>query len=229
MKVLKKGMLVLGTVGLAVSLTACSNNTSEEKNTVKEKNVTVSDILNEDKERQIVMTYDTGHTDSPQIKWAGTIGDGKMDIHPYENADGFEFDQVKDLDMNSFKDSLKAVDKDYETANSEGKSIKINYGKKAANIMLGVDNENKTRGVMFNVEAEGNKTEVSNVKDLVYSEPNKNFEDGWLDIQTPSHGDEDEVTPNVLYIKSNDDKEHLKLENADKAIKKYSNVKKLDI
>ena len=60
-------------------------------------------VLNDKQERKIVMTHDTNTYDSPDIKWAGTIGNGKMEIHPYNNLDGFEFNDVKDENMQEYK------------------------------------------------------------------------------------------------------------------------------
>lgn len=92
MKVLKKAAVGLSIVGLTLSLGACDQDNSSND---KGKTTTMAEILNDKQERKIAMTYDYGNGESPDVQWAGTIGNGKVEIYPYSNYNkdnqSFEF------------------------------------------------------------------------------------------------------------------------------------------
>lgn len=228
MKVMKKGALVVATLTLTVSLSACGNQGEDTKSTSsKEKNEpTITDILNSDKERMIIMTEDTGNTESPQVRWAGIIGKGKLEAHPYVNKDDLAFDDLNNLTMKEFKDTLKQQDKDYE---EYGDNKKLNIVPRKASTVLETENDEKAKKISFDMDSKGlgNKQDVGTILDTKYSKITDSSKNGWLSMQTKDAEDisGQPITPYVLNIKAGKNEEKLSFENVKKAEKEYDNVK----
>lgn len=221
MKTFKKGAIALASIGLTIGLAGCGNEATKSSSSDDKDKPTVTDILNTDKKRQIIMTQDKGNTESPQVVWAGTIGDGKIEMHPYANKSDFEFDELNKLSMNDFKEKLKKEDKDYE---NYGDNEQLKIYPKPAKTILQTDNGDTTKKVSFKMKEEG----LGNDKDIFrfdgpeYSEITQNNPDGWLGIKDSETSD---VDPYVLYIKAEKGEDELSFEDAKKAKKEYDNVK----
>lgn len=232
MKIIKKGALIIATLGLTASLTACGNQGEDTKTTSsKEKNEpTITDILNSDKERMVVMTEDTGNTDSPQVRWAGVIGKGKIDAHPYYYKDDLEFNDFKNLSISEFKDRLKEEDKTYKSLDDDGNKKEIKYGPRKAGTKLASINGEKTAdkvGFDINRDKLGNEEDENAIAGPKYSKIPESQTEGWLSMQTKDAEDisGQPITPFVLNIKAANDEKQLSFENVDKAKKEYDNVK----
>ena len=228
MKIIKKGALIIATLGLTASLTACGNQGEDTKTTSsKEKNEpTITDILNSDKERMVVMTEDTGNTDSPQVRWAGVIGKGKLEAHPYVNKDDLAFEDLNNLSMKEFKDTLKEQDKDYE---EYGDNKKLNISPRKASTELETENSEKAKKIRLDINDKGlgNKQDIAAIVGAKYSKIPDSQPEGWLSMQTKDAEDisGQTITPFVLNIKAAKDEKQLSFENVDKAKKEYDNVK----
>lgn len=228
MKIIKKGALIIATLGLTASLTACGNQGEDTKTTSsKEKNEpTITDILNSDKERMVVMTEDTGNTDSPQVRWAGVIGKGKLEAHPYVNKDDLAFEDLNNLSMKEFKDTLKEQDKDYE---EYGDNKKLNISPRKASTELETENSEKAKKIRLDINDKGlgNKQDIAAIVGAKYSKIPESQPEGWLSMQTKDAEDisGQPITPFVLNIKAAKDEKQLSFENVDKAKKEYDNVK----
>lgn len=232
MKVMKKSALVVAALSLTVGLSACGNQGEDTKSTSsKEKNEpTITDILNSDKERMIVMTEDTGNTESPQVRWAGVIGKGKLDAHPYYYKDDLELDDFKNMSMKEFKDRLKEEDESYKSLDDDGKEKEIKYGpRKAGTKVVSENGENKAEKIAFDINRDklGNEEDENAIAGPKYSKIPESKTDGWLSMQTKDAEDisGQPITPFVLNIKAGKNEEKLSFENVKKAEKEYDNVK----
>src|SRR5699024_4496403 len=114
MKTLKKGAIALASIGLTIGLAGCGNEETKSSSSDDKDKPTVTDILNTDKKRQIIMTQDKGNTESQQVVCAGTIGDAKIEMHTYSNKSHFEFDELNKMSMNDCKEKLKKEENYYE-------------------------------------------------------------------------------------------------------------------
>lgn len=229
MKSFKKGLLYFFMTSLVFVLVACGSNKDEKTGSKNEpKVVTLSDILNGKDERQIVMTTDTDNTKSPQIKWAGIIGNGKLEIHPYANKDNFEFDEIKDLKLSDYKQYLKSEDEDYT---DYGENEELNIKPEKADLLVGYDKAKKTTGLMYDVKSEGNEKDQKAAHNYAYIDTTGPHQDGWMSIQTAEARDisNEIMTPFVMHVKKKSDNEILKIEDKEKDENKYKNVRFIDI
>lgn len=230
MKTLKKGALALASIGLTVGLAGCGNEATKSSSSDDNDKPTVTDILNADKERQIIMTEDTGNTDNLEVRWAGVIGKGKLDAHPYYFLDNIDFNHFKNLSMKDFKEKLKKEDKEYESLNDDGDPMKINYGPRKAGTQLGGYEGDKTaKKVKFDVSDSklGNEEDTSAITETKYSEISDEHPDGWLAIKPEEYEDEDSSI--TLFIKAEKGEKSLSMEDIKKAKKSYDNVKFINL
>ena len=225
MKVYKNALFLLFIAALTVTLVACGGKDKVEN---KEKDITMSDILNEKGSREIILTEETDNTNSPQVKWAGTIGNGKMEIHPYANKSDLEFNDLKNLDSKEYKRKLNTQDKDYE---EYGENEELNIHPRNTDLLIGYDNEDKIKGIMFDTQLLGNKADKNLIKNYIFSNIKNSNDDEWLKIQTPKATDisDQEITPYVLNIKKKDKAEKLSFENKKEYQDKYKNVRFINI
>lgn len=220
-KTVKKGALILATIGLTVGLAGCGNEATKSSSSDDKDKPTVTDILNADKERQIIATSDKGVTDSPKVEWAGIIGNGKIEMHPYTNKDDIELSQLDRLSMNKFKSKLKEEDKDYE---NYGDNQKLKIYPRHAKTLLQTNNSNKAERIGFIMKDDwmSNRYDKSSLYKPEYSKILKSTPDGWLGIKDDGNTDMHTYT---LYIKSAKKEKGLSFEDTKKAKKNYDNVK----
>lgn len=222
----KKTLLLLIIGSLSLILVACGGNSNEGKKEVKA--ITVSDILNGKEERQIIMTEETDNTESPQVKWAGTIGNGEMEIHPYANKSDLEFDDLKNVEGEEYKETLRIEDSDYE---EYGDNKKLNIHPRKSDLLIGIDGNDEIKGLLFDTKLLGNEKDKALIEGNTYIDTDAPKQQGWLSIESPELRDinDELITPYVLYIKKKDETEVLRLENKKEDENKYKNVRFVDI
>ena len=177
-------------------------------------------VLNDKQERKIVMTHDTNTYDSPDIKWAGTIGNGKMEIHPYNNLDGFEFNDVKDENMQEYKKTLKEKDKEY----SKQKEKKLSIKPEKAKLIYGQSGKNETPeyvGLFYNAKSY-DREEKRLMRNMEYSVIEKNHPKNWLEIRTKDKSGKG-WTQYHMWVEAKGNEKNLQLENLKDVKKNYDN------
>lgn len=220
MKVLKKAAMGLSIVGLTFSLGACGQDNSPSDGG---KTTTMADILNGKQERKIVMLHDTETYDSPDVKWAGTIGNGKMEVHPYQNLDGFEFNDVKNKNMKEYKKILKEKDKEY----SEKKGKSLNIKPEKATLFYKASDINKPDSLIFDYNAQAyNENEEYSMINRGFSVIVKDNPKNWLGIRTEDTSKKG-WTQDYVYVESKNNEKQLKKDDLKKAMKKYDNVERI--
>ncbi|MDU4493607.1 MAG: hypothetical protein E7J02_08850 [Staphylococcus warneri] len=220
MKVLKKAAMGLSIVGLTFSLGACGQDNSSSDGG---KTTTMADILNGKQERKIVMLHDTETYDSPDVKWAGTIGNGKMEVHPYQNLDGFEFNDVKNKNMKEYKKILKEKDKEY----SEKKGKSLNIKPEKATLFYKASDINKPDSLIFDYNAQAyNENEEYSMINRGFSVIVKDNPKNWLGIRTEDTSKKG-WTQDYVYVESKNNEKQLKKDDLKKAMKKYDNVERI--
>ncbi|MFW3510619.1 hypothetical protein ACN9UY_12700 [Staphylococcus caprae] len=220
MKALKKAVIGFSIVGLTFSLGACGQKESSNDNG---KTTTMAKVLNDKQERKIVMTHDTNTYDSPDIKWAGTIGNGKMEIHPYNNLDGFEFNDVKDENMKEYKKTLKEKDKEY--SKKKGKSLDIKPEK--AKIYYKASDIKKPGSLIFDYNAQAyNKEEKFSMINRGFSEIVKDHPKNWLGIKTKDTSKKG-WTQDYVYVEIKNGEKQLQKDDLKSAMKEYNNVERI--
>lgn len=220
MKVLKKAAMGISIVGLTFSLGACGQDNSSSDGG---KTTTMADILNGKQERKIVMLHDTETYDSPDVKWAGTIGNGKMEVHPYQNLDGFEFNDVKNKNMKEYKKILKEKDKEY----SEKKGKSLNIKPEKATLFYKASDINKPDSLIFDYNAQAyNENEEYSMINRGFSVIVKDNPKNWLGIRTEDTSKKG-WTQDYVYVESKNNEKQLKKDDLKKAMKKYDNVERI--
>lgn len=220
MKVLKKAAMGLSIVGLTFSLGACGQDNSSSDGG---KTTTMADILNGKQERKIVMLHDTETYDSPDVKWAGTIGNGKMEVHPYQNLDGFEFNDVKNKNMKEYKKILKEKDKEY----SEKKGKSLNIKPEKATLFYKASDINKPDSLIFDYNAQAyNENEEYSMINRGFSVIVKDNPKNWLGIRTEDTSKKG-WTQDYVYVESKNNEKQLKKDDLKKVMKKYDNVERI--
>lgn len=220
MKVLKKAAMGLSIVGLTFSLGACGQDNSSSDGG---KTTTMAEILNGKQERKIVMLHDTETYDSPDVKWAGTIGNGKMEVHPYQNLDGFEFNDVKNKNMKEYKKILKEKDKEY----SEKKGKSLNIKPEKATLFYKASDINKPDSLIFDYNAQAyNENEEYSMINRGFSVIVKDNPKNWLGIRTEDTSKKG-WTQDYVYVESKNNEKQLKKDDLKKAMKKYDNVERI--
>lgn len=231
MKVYKKTAFLLIIAALTIVLVACGGNNKDDKKTEKQKQnntVHIADILNGKENRQIIMAEKTDNTDTPQVRWAGFIGNGNIDAHPYFQSEDLEFSELAFLTNKEFQIVLNDEDDSYVTADKNGKKLRIDYGKRKASLDYKLDDSNNEKGFMFDLNDNklGNDNDKASITGPLYGSP-KTKDHGWLVIETNEKEDinGDLITPQRLYIKAKKGEERIDISNAEKYTKKYDNVK----
>ncbi|MCI2910942.1 hypothetical protein [Staphylococcus hominis] len=225
MKVLKKAAVGLSIVGLTLSLGACSQDDSsqDDSSNGKGKTTTMAEILNDKQERKIVMTHDTNTYDSPDIEWAGTIGNGKMEIHPYKNLDKFEFNDIKNENMKDYKEILKEKDKEY----SEKKGKTLNIKPEKATLYYKASNIEKPGSLIFDYNAQAySKEEKFSMINRGFSVIVKDNPKNWLGIRTKDTSKKG-WTQDYVYVEAKNNETSLKKDDLKSAMKKYNNVERI--
>ncbi|MDU4468603.1 MAG: hypothetical protein E7I99_10070, partial [Streptococcus mitis] len=206
--------------GLTFSLGACGQDNSSSDGG---KTTTMADILNGKQERKIVMLHDTETYDSPDVKWAGTIGNGKMEVHPYQNLDGFEFNDVKNKNMKEYKKILKEKDKEY----SEKKGKSLNIKPEKATLFYKASDINKPDSLIFDYNAQAyNENEEYSMINRGFSVIVKDNPKNWLGIRTEDTSKKG-WTQDYVYVESKNNEKQLKKDDLKKAMKKYDNVERI--
>ena len=183
----------------------------------------MADILNGKQERKIVMLHDTETYDSPDVKWAGTIGNGKMEVHPYQNLDGFEFNDVKNKNMKEYKKILKEKDKEY----SEKKGKSLNIKPEKATLFYKASDINKPDSLIFDYNAQAyNENEEYSMINRGFSVIVKDNPKNWLGIRTEDTSKKG-WTQDYVYVESKNNEKQLKKDDLKKAMKKYDNVERI--
>lgn len=214
MRLGKKVIGCISILGLTVSLAACGEpNTS---NTGENKDTTLSDVLNGKEKRKVAMTERKGNTGEPEVRWAGYIGDGKVQIHPYTNMEGrFNWDEIEDVDDSEFKDILKKYDKDYQKL---GSNKKLNIKPEKAKITILTD-DNKTAALTgLDFKAKGNKEDKFDQLDRGFGQTVEKHNDNWLEMKT------DDENETVIHVESENDEKNLVNEDIKKVKDKYDNI-----
>lgn len=231
MKVYKKTAFLLIIAALAIVLVACGGNNKDDKKTEKQKQnntVHIADILNGKENRQIIVAEKTDNTETPQVRWAGFIGNGKLDAHPYYQNDELEISQIRNLNKKDFNTVIKSEDQNYKTYDKDGNKLEISYGERKASLDFKLNDSNDVRGFLFDINTNklGNDNDKASVVGLFYAVP-KNKDNGWLVMETEEKTDinGDVITPKRLYIKAKKGEERIDISNAEKYTKKYDNVK----
>lgn len=229
MKVYKNALFLLFISALTITLVACGNNKNEDSKNKKQNNtVHIAEILNGKQERQIIMAEETDNTETPQVRWAGFIGNGKVDAHPYYQNDDLEFSELAFLTNKEFKIVLDDEDNNYVTADDNGKELKIEYGKRKTTLDYKLDNTNNEKGFMFDLNDNklGNDNDKASITGPLYGTP-KTKDHGWLVIETNEQEDinGDVINPQRLYIKANKGEGKIDISDVEKYAKKYDNVK----
>ncbi|MCA1235781.1 hypothetical protein [Staphylococcus aureus] len=218
MKLLKKKTIGFSAMTLVLLLSGCQSNDSG-----KEKTTTMAEILNGKEERKIVMTHDTQTYDSPDIYWAGTIGNGKMEIHPYKNLDKFEFNDVKNISMKEYKKLLSEKDREY--SKKKGKKLDI-YPVKAKIYYKAKDIENP-RSLIFDYDAKFYSDEEKfSMINKGFSVIEKDHPDDWLCIRTRDESGKG-WTNDYVYVEAKNGEKNLVKDDLKKAMQKYDNVKRI--
>ncbi|MCM5673036.1 hypothetical protein [Staphylococcus hominis] len=226
MKVLKKAAVGLSIVGLTLSLGACDQDNSSND---KGKTTTMAEILNDKQERKIAMTYDYGNGESPDVQWAGTIGNGKVEIYPYSNYNkdnqSFEFHEIKDENMKEYKETLKEKSKDY--AEQKGKTLNIKP-EKAKLIYQTNEGNNKAQsvGLFYNAKAYDDD-ERHLMRNKAYSVIEEDHPKNWLEIRTKDNSKKGWTQYHML-VESKNNEKNIELENLEDVEKKYDNYKILE-
>ncbi|EHT3670496.1 hypothetical protein KXP69_002267 [Staphylococcus pseudintermedius] len=226
MKCLKKLAMGASIVGLTLTLGACGQDQSSKD---KEKTVTMAEILNGKQERKIVMTYDRGHGQSPDVQWAGTIGNGKVEIYPYSHynndLESFEFNEIKDKSMKDYKKILKQRTKEY----SNQKERKLNIKPEKARLLYRPNDEGDKAeyiGLDYNAKAYDDKEEFL-MKNKAYKVIVKDHPKQWLEIRTKDESGKG-WTQYHMHIEAKDGEKNLRKENLEEVKKKYDNIKILE-
>ncbi|WP_341775904.1 hypothetical protein [Staphylococcus hyicus] len=220
----KKTFIYVTFLIMIIVLSACGQDKTKEsssENTKKE--VTLSDVLNGKQERKIIMTHDSEVYDSPDVMWAGTIGKGKVEIHPYYHLEKFEFNDIKDVSMKDYKDILKEKDKEY-AAFPSNKNKKLNIKPVPAKTVLIKDRENpdKVKGIGLDYDAQYYSGEDEyEMLTRAYTETSKSEDKNWL---TLTAYEKDKKKPYVINVEAKDDEYKFKFEDLDKVTKKYNNL-----
>lgn len=220
MKCLKKLAMGASIVGLTLTLGACGQDQSSKD---KEKTVTMAEILNDKQERKIVSTHDTETYDSPDIVWAGTIGKGKMEIHPYSHLHGFEFNDIKNKSMKEYKSILAEKDKEY--SEKKGKTLNIKP-EKATLYYLASDIKNPG-SVVFDYDAKSyDDGEEYSMINKGFSVIEKKHPKDWLCIRSKDTSKKGWIQ-DYVYVEAKNGETNLRKDDLEKAMKKYDNVKRI--
>ena len=212
---------ILATVSLTFTLGACGQKSSTSDD-AGEKTTTMSDILNGKEERKIVMTKDTRSYDSADVEWAGTIGKGKVNIRPYMNMQGFEFNDLRGKSMSEFKKILNEKDKEYKKLKNN-KKLKNKIKTQKAKIYLQSSPEKNTADYLVIDYKAPYYTEDENytMTEMGLSEINTKHNKNWLSIQTQATSKE---IPEIVYVEAKNGEKNLAMEDIKKAKKNYKNV-----
>ncbi|HDG8789436.1 TPA: hypothetical protein PBT65_001737 [Staphylococcus aureus] len=226
MKLMKKATLGLSVIGLSLTLGACGHNNDSEDDG---KTTTMAQVLNGKEERKIAMTYDDGHGNSPTIQWAGTIGNGKVNIHPYSHYNkelkDFEFNEIKNENMKDYKALLKKRSDEY----SEQKGKKLDIKPEKAKLIYqthGDSSKADSVGLFYNAKAY-DEEEKHLMRNKAYSVVEKNHPKKWLEIRTKDTSGKG-WTQYHMWVEAKENEENLELENLKEVEKKYDNYKILE-
>ncbi|PTH39429.1 hypothetical protein [Staphylococcus capitis] len=221
MKLMKKATLGLSVIGLSLTLGACGNNNDSKDDG---KTTTMAQVLNGKEERKIAMTYDDGHGNSPTIQWAGTIGNGKVNIHPYsyynKELKDFEFNEIKNENMKDYKALLKKRSDEY----SEQKGKKLDIKPEKAKLIYGQEDEAekaKYVGLFYNAKAY-DREEKRLMRNMEYSVVEKNHPENWLEIRTKDKSGKG-WTQYHMWVEAKGNEKNLELENLKDVEKNYDN------
>lgn len=216
MKTLKKAVMGCSIVGLTLTLGACGQKESG-------KTTTMADILNGKEERKIVMTHDSGTYDSPDIQWAGTIGNGKMEIHPYNNLEKFEFNDIKDESMDNYKKILDEKDKEY--SKKEGKKLNIKPVK--AKLYYKASDIEKPGSLIFDYDAQAySEDEKFSMVNRGFSVIVKDHPKKWLSIRSKDTSGKGKKQ-DYVYVEAKGDEDNLEKDNLKEVKKQYDNVERI--
>ncbi|MGJ8462409.1 hypothetical protein ACSGFZ_03765 [Staphylococcus haemolyticus] len=221
MKLMKKAALGLSVIGLSVTLGACGQeNTSNDG----EKTTTMAQVLNGKEERKIAMTYDDGHGNSPTIQWAGTIGNGKVNIHPYsyynKDLEDFEFNEIKDENMKDYKALLNKKSDEY----SKQKGKKLDIKPEKAKLIYGQKDENEKAeyvGLFYDAKAY-DREEKRLMRNMEYSVIEKDHPKEWLEIRTKDKSGKGWTQYHML-VEAKGNEKNIELENLKDVEKNYDN------
>ncbi|HDZ6149812.1 TPA: hypothetical protein RTV06_002754 [Staphylococcus aureus] len=221
MKALKKAVIGFSIVGLTFSLGACGQKNSSNDNG---KTTTMAKVLNDKQERKIAMTYDHGNGDSPAIQWAGTIGNGKVEIHPYSHYSykntAFEFNEIKNENMKDYKKTLSQRSKEY----SKQKEKKLSIKPEKAKLIYGQSGKNETPeyvGLFYNAKSY-DREEKRLMRNMEYSVIEKNHPKNWLEIRTKDKSGKG-WTQYHMWVEAKGNEKNLQLENLKDVKKNYDN------
>ncbi|MCD8845183.1 hypothetical protein [Staphylococcus gallinarum] len=204
-------------LGLTVSLAACGQpNTSESGD---KGDTTLSDVLNGKEKRKIVMTERKGHTGDPQILWAGYIGDGKMEIHPYSNlGTEFHFDELANENDKEYKKTIKDRDKEYANQTESNKKLDIKAVK--AKTVLNTEDNKRADITGFDYKAKGNKEDKYDQLEYGFDTLIDKHPEKWMEMG--SSGEDNEIT---LHVEAKNGEKNLNHENMKKVKDKYNNIR----
>jgi uncharacterized lipoprotein YehR (DUF1307 family) len=216
MRLGKKVIGCISILGLTVSLAACGEpNTS---NTGENKDTTLSDILNGKEERKIVLTERKGNTGDPQVLWAGYIGEGKMEVHPYSNlGTEFHFDEISKKDDKEYQKILKERDKEYKNQTDLNKKLDIKPV--SAKTVLNTEDDKEAILTGFDFNAQGNEEDKYDQLEYGFDTVKEEHPKNWLEIE--SSGEDNEIT---LHVEAEDGEENITHENINKVKDKYDNI-----
>ncbi|WP_274316408.1 hypothetical protein [Staphylococcus hyicus] len=210
-----------------IALSACGNDKSSKKkedaNKDKDVRVTLADVLNDKSERKIMLAHDKGYYESPEIIWAGTIGNGKVEAHPYTNYDGFTVGDVIDLSMDDYKKKLSEIDEEYRQYGKNPKK-KIDFKPVPAKVLLlqSWDKQDKAKAVGLYHEGEFyDKNDEYELIGRGYDQVRMDVPKGWLGLAMQ---EEDKKQPYFLYVEAKDNESSFELDNIEKTKKKYKDV-----
>lgn len=215
MNVKQKVIGCVSILGLTISLAGCGQ--SNTSNSDDKNDTTLSDVLNGKEKRKIVMTERKGNTGEPEVRWAGYIGKGKVEAHPYSNMEGrIIWDDLNDLNDAEYKKTLAKQDSKYQKV---GSNKKLNIKNEKAKITILTDDNKKAAVTGLDYNAKGNKEDKFDQLDRGYGQTIEDHPKKWLEMKTE---DENET---VLHVESENNEKNLTNEDIKKAKDKYKNIK----
>lgn len=234
MKLAKKCVVGLSTIGLTIGLTACGSDENKEPN---EGDITVSDVLNSDEQYEIVVT-DSSNEDKGHVVWGGFIGDNKIKAVYLDGTDyGYGYNELKKLSQDEYEQSLKDMGQEYMGGKAPSSMITAKGNAELLTNLGDEGNEETKKGKADAVSLKANspkfteeKVEYSGLKksinDANYTNvTKKEKDDEWSTIKAGNQTVNSDYEDYEMHIKTGEGKKfNLKLDDVNETKDKYDNV-----
>lgn len=231
MKLAKKCVVGLSTIGLTIGLTACGSDENKEPN---EGDITLSDVLNSDEQYEVVVT-DNNSEDKGHVVWGGFIGDNKIKGVYLDGTDyGYGYDELKKLSQDEYEQSLKDMGEAHMGGEHPRKLIDMTANVELLTNLGDEGDEETKKGKADAVSFESksvNKDDKDKGLDAVINEPNytnvteKSKESEWSTIKAGNQTVNSDYEDYEMHIKTGEGKKfNLKLDDVEETKDKYDNV-----